>query len=117
MQDMVEGLKIKLLQSTPYYAQANGQNQATKTSKREATGLTPYALTYGHDAILPRKITVQSIRIAEQHNLESRIWQKPLTRELETKVLKTEKSSGKQFCPLEHTWLVMENGHPHGKAL
>ncbi|KAI5311284.1 hypothetical protein L3X38_000038 [Prunus dulcis] len=25
MQDMAEGLKIKLLQSTPYYAQANGQ--------------------------------------------------------------------------------------------
>ncbi|KAI5343382.1 hypothetical protein L3X38_011258 [Prunus dulcis] len=29
MQDMAEGLKIKLLQSTPYYAQANGQTESS----------------------------------------------------------------------------------------
>ncbi|XP_021834485.1 uncharacterized protein LOC110774258 [Prunus avium] len=96
---MAEGLKIKLLQSTPYYAQANGQAESSnkviiniirkvqeknpkqwheklaetlwayKTSKREATDMTPYALTYGHDAILPMEIAVQSIRIAQQHDL------------------------------------------------
>ncbi|CAL2259858.1 unnamed protein product [Prunus armeniaca] len=42
---------------------------AYRTSKREATGMTPYALTYGHDAILPMEIAVQSLRIAHQHNL------------------------------------------------
>ncbi|XP_020417991.1 uncharacterized protein K02A2.6-like [Prunus persica] len=99
MLDMAEAFKFKLLQSTPYYAQANGQTESSnkviiniirkmleenprqwheklsetlwayKTSKREATGMTPYALTYDHDAILPMEIAVQSIRIAKQHNL------------------------------------------------
>ncbi|KAI5316920.1 hypothetical protein L3X38_036627 [Prunus dulcis] len=99
MLDMAETFKFKLLQSTPYYAQANGQAESSnkviiniirkmleknpkqwheklsetlwayRTSKREATGMTPYALTYGHDAILPMEIAVQSLRIAHQHNL------------------------------------------------
>ncbi|XP_008245475.1 PREDICTED: uncharacterized protein LOC103343598 [Prunus mume] len=42
---------------------------AYMTSKREAIGMTPYALTYGHDAILPMEIAVQSLRIAQQFNL------------------------------------------------
>ncbi|VVA40504.1 PREDICTED: retrotransposon, partial [Prunus dulcis] len=88
MLDMAEAFKFKLLQSTPYYAQANGQAESSnkviiniirkmleknpkqwheklsetlwayRTSKREATGMTPYALTYGHDAILPMEIAV-----------------------------------------------------------
>ncbi|CAL2229376.1 unnamed protein product [Prunus armeniaca] len=45
------------------------QNQVTRTSKRDATGMTPYALTYGHDATLPMEIAVKSLRIAQQHNL------------------------------------------------
>ncbi|KAI5344820.1 hypothetical protein L3X38_012697 [Prunus dulcis] len=99
MLDMAEAFKFKLLQSTPYYAQANGQAESSnkviiniirkmleknpkqwheklsetlwayRTSKREATGMTPYALTYGHDAILPMEIAVQSLRIAHQHHL------------------------------------------------
>ncbi|CAL2247353.1 unnamed protein product [Prunus armeniaca] len=99
MLDMAEAFKFKLLQSTPYYAQANGQAESSnkviiniirkmleknpkqwheklsetlwayRTSKRDATGITPYALTYGHDAILPMEIAVQSLRIAQQHNL------------------------------------------------
>ncbi|KAI5338851.1 hypothetical protein L3X38_018123 [Prunus dulcis] len=99
MLDMAEAFKFKLLQSTPYYAQANGQAESSnkviiniirkmleknpkqwheklsetlyayRTSKREATGMTPYALTYGHDAILPMEIAVQSLRIAHQHGL------------------------------------------------
>ncbi|XP_008222755.1 PREDICTED: protein NYNRIN-like [Prunus mume] len=92
MLDMAEALKFKLLQSAPYYAQANGHAESSnkviiniirkmleknpkqwheklsetlwayKTSKREATGMTPYALTYGHDAILPMEIAVQSFK-------------------------------------------------------
>ncbi|CAL9009182.1 unnamed protein product [Prunus brigantina] len=33
--------------------------------------MTPYALTYGHDAILPMEIAVQSLRIAHQHDLQA----------------------------------------------
>ncbi|CAL9017938.1 unnamed protein product, partial [Prunus brigantina] len=113
MLDMAEAFKFKLLQSTPYYAQANGQAESSnkviiniirkmleknpkqwheklsetlwayRTSKREATGMTPYALTYGHDAILPMEIAVQSLRIAHQHNLVGEDYSQAMLLELE----------------------------------
>ncbi|XP_050365402.1 uncharacterized protein LOC126783910 [Argentina anserina] len=90
---------IKFLHSSPYYAQSNGQAEASnqfimsilkrmldvnprswhteldhtllayRTSKRTPTGTTPYALMYKHDAILPIEINVQSLRVREQHQL------------------------------------------------
>ncbi|KAI5316209.1 hypothetical protein L3X38_045385 [Prunus dulcis] len=42
---------------------------AYRTSKREAIGMTPYALSYGHDEILPIEIAVKSLRIAHQQSL------------------------------------------------
>ncbi|KAI5332367.1 hypothetical protein L3X38_022496 [Prunus dulcis] len=113
MLDMAETFKFKLLQSTPYYAQANGQAESSnkviiniirkmleknpkqwheklsetlwayRTSKREATGMTPYALTYGHDAILPMEIAVQSLRIAHQHKLTGEDYSQAMLLELE----------------------------------
>ncbi|KAI5334732.1 hypothetical protein L3X38_024865 [Prunus dulcis] len=113
MLDMAEAFKFKLLQSTPYYAQANGQAESSnkviiniirkmleknpkqwheklsetlwayRTSKREATGMTPYALTYGHDAILPMEIAVQSLRIAHQHHLTGEDYSQAMLLELE----------------------------------
>ncbi|KAI5314288.1 hypothetical protein L3X38_043464 [Prunus dulcis] len=113
MLDMAEAFKFKLLQSTPYYAQANGQAESSnkviiniirkmleknpkqwheklsetlwayRTSKREATGMTPYALTYGHDAILPMEIAVQSLRIAHQHHLTGEDYSQAMLFELE----------------------------------
>ncbi|KAI5320916.1 hypothetical protein L3X38_040624 [Prunus dulcis] len=84
MLDMVEAFKFKLLQSTPYYAKLMGrQNQVTRTSKREATGMTPYALSYGHDAILPMEIAVQSLRIAHQHSLVGEDYSQAMLLELE----------------------------------
>ncbi|CAL9001594.1 unnamed protein product [Prunus brigantina] len=113
MLDMAEAFKFRLLQSTPYYAQANGQAESSnkviiniirkmleknpkqwreklsetlwayRTSKREATGMTPYALTYGHDAILPMEIAVQSLRIAHQHNLVGENYSQAMLLELE----------------------------------
>ena len=79
---------ISLVNSTPYYAQANGQAEASnkslkkgilkgvddnprdwhnllldvlwayRTSPRSSTGVTPYALVYGHAAVLPVEINV-----------------------------------------------------------
>ncbi|CAL2270312.1 unnamed protein product [Prunus armeniaca] len=113
MLDMAEAFKFRLLQSTPYYAQANGQAESSnkviiniirkmleknpkqwheklsetlwayRTSKREATGMTPYALTYGHDAILPMEIAVQSLRIAHQHDLVGEDYSQAMLLELE----------------------------------
>ena len=83
-----ESRSIKLVNSTPYYAQANGQVEAAnkvlislikkhvgqkpknwhetlsqvlwayRNSPKEATGTTPYKLVYGHDAILPIEINL-----------------------------------------------------------
>ncbi|XP_043699889.1 uncharacterized protein LOC122650551 [Telopea speciosissima] len=85
--------------SMPYYAQGNCQAEASnkvikaklskviddnqrswaemlsevlwafRTSKRTATGTTPYALTFGHDAILSMEVTVKSLRVARQYEI------------------------------------------------
>lgn len=91
--------QIKMLSSTPYYAQANGQVEAMnkilislikkhigrqprnwhntldqvlwayRNSPRESTGTTPFKLVYGHDPVLPVEINVQSLRIQKQDDL------------------------------------------------
>jgi len=87
---------FKLLTSTPYYAQANGQVEAAKkniisiikriskrkpekwheflgealwvcrTSPKESTNTTLFRLVYGHDAMLSVEICLQSTRIQRQ---------------------------------------------------
>ncbi|CAN6704619.1 unnamed protein product [Malus baccata var. baccata] len=44
---------------------------AYKTSKRAGTCTTPYALTFGQDAVLPMEINVSSVRIQNQFGLHS----------------------------------------------
>ncbi|XP_050133119.1 uncharacterized protein LOC126609171 [Malus sylvestris] len=78
-----------MIQSSPYYPQSNGQEESSnkilvniikrmvidsqekwheklgntlwayRTSKRAGTGTTPYALTFGQDAVLPMEINVK----------------------------------------------------------
>ncbi|KAM2633693.1 hypothetical protein EV1_024280 [Malus domestica] len=94
--------KIKMIWSSPYYPQSNGQAEsgnkilvniikrmvidssekwheklgntlwAYRTSKRAGTGTTPYALTFGQDAVLPMEINVSSVRIQNQFGLHSK---------------------------------------------
>ena len=82
-----------MVYSTLYYPQANGQAEATnkvvigpikkhleenprewdvllstvlwvyRTSQKSSTGVSPYMLTYGQEAVLPMEITVQSLRV------------------------------------------------------
>ncbi|XP_058185662.1 uncharacterized protein LOC131302886 [Rhododendron vialii] len=89
---------IQILNSTPYYAQANGQVESTnkiikntlakviddnprewhdllprvlwayRTSQRESTRVTPFELVYGHAAVLPVEINVQSLRVARHYD-------------------------------------------------
>ena len=93
MQDFAVEIGFKLNNSTPYYAQANGQVEAAnkvlinlikkhvakkpknwhktlnqilwacRTSPKEATGITPFRLAYGHDAVLLSEICLQSTRM------------------------------------------------------
>ncbi|XP_059627610.1 uncharacterized protein LOC132270445 [Cornus florida] len=90
---------VQVISSTPYFAQSNGQAEASnkvifnilekiiennpkewhhllsealwayKNSKRSSTGITLYMLTYGYDAILPMEMTIRSARVAFQNNL------------------------------------------------
>ena len=92
-------MKIKMLRSTPYYAQANGQVEAMnkiivslikkhvgkkpkswhetlsqilwayRNSPRESTGVSPYRLTYSHDSVLPVEINLMSVRVQRQNEL------------------------------------------------
>ncbi|XP_004306016.1 PREDICTED: uncharacterized protein LOC101304797 [Fragaria vesca subsp. vesca] len=104
---------IKLLHSTPYYAQSNGQAEASNkvilgilrkmlelnpcvwheelyhtlwaysTSKRGPTDTIPYALMYGHDAVLPLEINIASLRVQEQHQLLGEDYVQAMWQELE----------------------------------
>ncbi|KAM5552967.1 hypothetical protein ABKV19_025285, partial [Rosa sericea] len=99
VEQLVADLGIQFVHSTPYYAQSNGQAEASnkiiitllkkmlvenprqwhdtlsetlwayRTSKRNPTATTPYALMFGHDAVLPLEINVQSLRVQDQHHL------------------------------------------------
>jgi hypothetical protein len=89
----MESMKIKLLNSSPYYAQANGQAKASnkvlikiikkrikdnprrwheklsealwahRTSRHGATKVTPFELVYGQEAVLPMEIGLQNLRV------------------------------------------------------
>jgi transposase InsO family protein len=91
--EFVESMKIKLLNSSPYYAQANGQVEASnkvkikiikkrmkdnprrwheklsealwvhRTSRHGATKVTLFELLYGQEAVLPVEIRLQSLRV------------------------------------------------------
>jgi len=93
------GMGIKVLNSSPYYAQANGQAEASnkriiKLIKRKigenprrwhtllnealwsyrmachgSTKVSPYQLVYGHDAVLPWEIETGSRRVSFQDQL------------------------------------------------
>jgi hypothetical protein len=97
----VESIKIKLLNSSPYYAQANGQAEASnkvlikiikkrikdnqrrwheklsealwahKISRHRATKVTPFELVYGHEAVLPVEIGLQSLRVTGHGSLSA----------------------------------------------
>ena len=101
MQEFATEMGFKLLTSMSYYVQANGQVEAAnkvviglikkhvgkkpknwhktldqilwacRTSLKEATRMTPFRLTYGHDAVLPVEICLQSTRIHKHQDIPS----------------------------------------------
>ncbi|GKV34366.1 hypothetical protein SLEP1_g42743 [Rubroshorea leprosula] len=104
---------FRLLNSTHHYAQANGQAEASnkvvinllekmvddnprrwhallsetlwayRTSQRSSTKMTPFALTYGHNAVLPMELIARSLRVVIQHNLQSGEYDEAMMLELE----------------------------------
>ncbi|XP_040372973.1 uncharacterized protein LOC121052309 [Rosa chinensis] len=101
VEQLVNDFGIQFIHSTPYYAQSNGQAEASnkiiitllkkmlvenprqwhdtlyetlwayRTSKRNPIATTPYALMFGHDIVLPLEINVHSLRVQDQHHLIS----------------------------------------------
>ncbi|XP_020972665.1 uncharacterized protein LOC110269284 [Arachis ipaensis] len=89
---------INMITSTPYYAQADGQVEATnkilislikkhignkpqtwhetlsqvlwayRNSPRGSTNTSPYKLVYGHDAVLPLEINLNTLRVSKQND-------------------------------------------------
>jgi transposase InsO family protein len=100
--EFVEFIKIKLMNSSPYYAQANGQTEASnkvlikiikkwiedkpmgwheklsealwaqRTSRNGATKVTPFELVYGQEAVLPIKVSLQNLRVTGQAHLSAK---------------------------------------------
>ena len=56
---------------------------AYRTSQRSSTGITPFMLTYGHDAVLPMEVTVRSARRALQNQLHPAGYTEAMIAELE----------------------------------
>jgi hypothetical protein len=95
-------MKIKLMNSSPYYAQANGQAEASnkvlikiikkrikdnprrwhekllealwahRTSRHRATKVTPFGLLYGQEVVLPIEIGLQNFRVTGQDSLSAK---------------------------------------------
>jgi hypothetical protein len=100
--EFVKSLKIKLLNSSPYYAQANSQVEASnkvlikiikkrikdnprkwheklsealwahRTSRHRATKVTLFELVYGQEVVLPAEVSLQNLRITGQDYLSAK---------------------------------------------
>jgi hypothetical protein len=100
--EFAKSMKIKLLNSSPYYAQANGQVEASnkvlikiikkrikdnpgrwheklsealwmhRTLRHRATKVTPFELVYGQEVMLPVKIGLQSYRVTGHGSLSAK---------------------------------------------
>ena len=101
MREFAESYKIKILNSSPYYAQANGQTEsrnkiliklikkkieenlrmwhevlsealwAHRISRHGATKVTPFELVYGQEAVLPIEVYLDAYRLAKQNDLSA----------------------------------------------
>ena len=70
-----ESYKIKLLNSSPYYAQANGQAESSnkiliKLVKKKIEE-NPFELVYGQEAVLPVEVNLDAYRLAKQNDLSA----------------------------------------------
>jgi hypothetical protein len=101
VREFAESLNIKLLSSSPYYTQTNGQAKSSnktliklikkkieenpktwhevlsealwahRISKHSATKVTPFELVYGQEAVLPMDVNLDGMQIARQNELSA----------------------------------------------
>jgi hypothetical protein len=100
--EFTDSMKIKLMNSSPHYAQANGQVEASnkvlikiikkriednprrwheklsevlwvhRTSRHGATKVTPFEILYVQEAVLPVEIGLQNLRVTKQDSLSAK---------------------------------------------
>ena len=56
---------------------------AYRTSQRYSIGVSPYSLTYGHDAVLPMEVVVPSLRVSRHNGLNPQEYIEAMMMELE----------------------------------
>ena len=66
-----------------WHFKLNEALSAYRTSPRSAMGMTPYALTYAHDVILPVELSINSLRVIEQSSLFSAEYNQAMRQKLE----------------------------------
>ena len=100
VRNFAESYKIKILNSSPYYTQANGQAESSnkiliklikkievnprrwhevlsealwahRISRHGATKVTPFELVYGQEAVLPIEVNLDAYRLAKQNDLSA----------------------------------------------
>jgi transposase InsO family protein len=101
VREFAELYKIKLFNSSPYYAQANGQAESSnntliklmkkkikenprrchevlsealwayRISRHGATKVTPFELVYGQEVVLPVEVNLDAYRLAKQNDLST----------------------------------------------
>jgi hypothetical protein len=104
VREFADSYKIKLLNSSPYYAQANGQAESSnktlvklikkkiaenprrwhvvlsealwahRISRHGATKVTPFKLVYGQEAVLPVEVNLGAYRLAKQNDLDAVVY-------------------------------------------
>ena len=102
VKQFAESLGIRMLSSSPYYVQANGQAESTnkilikliknkiedhprrwhevlsealwahRISRHGATRVTPFELVYGQEAVLPVEVNLAALRFAQQNDLSAK---------------------------------------------
>jgi hypothetical protein len=90
-QEFMETMKVKLLNYSPYYAQANVQAEASnkvliKIIKKKindnprmwheklSTKVTPFELVYGQQVVRPMEIALQNLRVTRQGSLSAKLY-------------------------------------------
>jgi hypothetical protein len=135
--DFVESMKNKLLNSSPYYVQANGQAKASnkvlikiikkrikdnprrwheklsealwahRTSRHGATKVIPFELVYGQETMLPIEVSLQNFRITGQDYL----WAKEYTKLMMDKIDEAPKSRLKALEEIENEKVKIANAY------
>jgi hypothetical protein len=104
IKEFAKYLRIKLLNSSPYYAQANGHAESSnkvlisliknkiveqpkrwhevlsealwshRVSRHGATKMTPFELVYGQEVVLPIEVNLQACRVAHRDGLSDVVY-------------------------------------------